>query len=71
MNKTIGDGLDALATAILVAVLLGFIYKCVAGLVHISRGYSQNEARCVSVSGIYGDGKCYVNGEEMFFGGEE
>ena len=71
MSKSIGDGLDSLAGALSICVLLWFIYKVGAGLVHCFDDYSQEKARCVSISGIYGSGKCYVNGNEMFSGGEE
>ena len=58
MNKSVGDGLDALATAIFLVALIWFIFK--VGM----NSYSQEQARCASISGVYGNGKCYVNGEE-------
>lgn len=71
MSKSIGDGLDALGGAIFLCVLLWFIYRVGAGFVHVSKSYTQEQARCISVSGVYGNGKCYVNGNEMFSGGDE
>lgn len=70
MSKSIGDGLDALSLAIFLVALLWFVFKVGAGFVHRLDSYSQEQARCVSVSGVYGNGKCYVNGNEMFSGGE-
>ena len=64
MNKSIGDGLDALATAIFLVAVIWFIFKVGAGFMHHMNDYSQEQARCVSISGVYGNGKCYVNGEE-------
>lgn len=64
MKKSVGDGLDALATAILLVAVLWFVFRVGAGLAHHMNGYSQEQARCVSISGVYGDGKCYVNGDE-------
>ena len=66
MSKSIGDGLDALATALFLIAVLVFIYKCGAGFVHSFNGYTQNQARCTSINGVYGSGKCYLNGNEMF-----
>ena len=71
MSKSVGDGLDALGGAIFLCVLLWFIYRVGVGFVHHLDSYSQEQARCISVSGVYGNGKCYVNGNEMFSGGEE
>ena len=64
MNKSIGDGLDALATAIFLVAVIWFVFKVGAGFAHHMNDYSQEQARCVSISGVYGNGKCYVNGEE-------
>lgn len=33
--------------------------------------FSERKAYCDSIGGHLGGDKCYVNGEEMFFGGEE
>lgn len=64
MKKSIGDGLDSLALAIFLISLLWFVFKVGAGVVHHMNDYSPLQARCISISGIYGGGKCYVNGEE-------
>lgn len=71
MSKSTGDGLDALGGAICIVAFLWFIFKVGAGFVHHLDDYSQDQARCVSISGVYGGGKCYVNGNEMFSGGEK
>lgn len=71
MSKSVGDGLDALGLAIFLSVIVWFIYRIGAGFVHRTDGYSQEQARCISISGVYGNGKCYVNGNEMFSEGEE
>lgn len=71
MNKSVGDGLDALGAAIFLCAILWFIFRVGAGFVHRLDGYSQERARCISISGVYGNGKCYVNGNEMFSRGEE
>lgn len=64
MSKSVGDGLDSLAPAIFLIGLLWFVFKVGAGFVHHMNDYSPEQARCISVSGIYGGGKCYVNEEE-------
>lgn len=71
MSKSVGDGLDSLGAAIFLCVILWFIYRVGAGFIHLLDNYSQEQARCISVSGVYGNGKCYVNGKEMFSGGED
>ena len=35
------------------------------------KAFAERKAYCDSIGGHYGAGKCYVNGEEMSFGGEE
>jgi hypothetical protein len=71
MSKSVGDGLDALAAAIFLSVVVWVIYRVGCGFAHYLDSYSQEQARCISISGVYGDGKCYVNGNEMFSVGEE
>lgn len=64
-NMTIGDGLDSLGGAIFLCVLLWFIFKVGAGIIHSDHNsYTAEQARCASMSGYYGGGRCYVNGEE-------
>lgn len=74
MSKSIGDGLDALALAIFLLGLLWFVFNVGKGgikLINSSDGYSPAQARCVSISGVYGSGKCYVDGNEMFSGSKD
>lgn len=64
---TLGDGLDSLALAIFI---LGMIYMIGTGIwtviTHSGSGYtSSTEARCKSLNGYYGNGKCYVEGNEI------
>lgn len=65
MGKSIGDGLAELSLAIFLVALLWFVFKVGAGFVHLDTN-SRLQARCISISGVYGEGKCYVNGNEMF-----
>ena len=58
------------ATAI--AVLSAF---AIASIIEESsekwKAFTERKAFCDSIGGHYGVDRCYVNGEEMLFGGEE
>lgn len=64
MKKETSDGLASIAVAIIMLGILWFAYKAGSALIHHT-GPSGLEARCESLSGVYGDGKCFVNGEEV------
>ena len=53
MSKSIGDGLSELSLAIFLVALLWFVFKVGAGFVHRLDSYSQKQARCISVAGVY------------------
>ena len=72
--ELIGLIMSIISCIVLAALAFGTIYQLLAAssaarieLDHLA----DRKARCDSIGGQFGVEKCYKDGEEMFFGGEE
>lgn len=66
----------ALIIGIFVATVIVVLCAFVLGLANEKsseewKAFEERKTYCDSIGGYYGADKCYVNGEEMIFGGEE
>ena len=70
----IGLIISIILAVVLAALAVGAICRLLnaRSAARIEQDHLANrKARCDSIGGHFGGDKCYKNGEEMFFGGEE
>ena len=72
--ELIGLIMSIILAVVLAALAVGAILQLSAAnsaaLIELDH-LADRKARCDSIGGQFGVEKCYKNGEEMFFGGEE